>query len=259
MQWQQATITHFCAYTTYLYKYVDVSVKTIRTKLSALVHHYKIHLNHNPVYSTALSKLLKAYSKEQTHDNRKPISSQILHKLLTFIPMSSANQYYKDAFYVIYVFMYKMALRISEIANYSRHFDHAIGYQDVYMDLVSNHLVITIRSAKHAQEPKIYNMRLYPRLKLIYNRFISARGTTIGPLFIHRNASHFSRSFILKTLRKHLFDIGENPSLYNTHSFRIGRTSDLARQGRSDRQIADIGRWSSNAFHTYIRPPPTQV
>ncbi|KAI4815990.1 hypothetical protein KUCAC02_006111 [Chaenocephalus aceratus] len=40
---------------------------------------------------------------------------------------------------------------------------------------------------------------------------------------------------------------------YSSHSFRIGAASTSARLGISDQTIQILGRWSSQAYHTYIR------
>ena len=46
---------------------------------------------------------------------------------------------------------------------------------------------------------------------------------------------------------------------YNTHSFRIGAATSASPANISDTHIQMLGRWRSNAFQRYIRPPPTEV
>ena len=41
---------------------------------------------------------------------------------------------------------------------------------------------------------------------------------------------------------------------FNTHSFRMGKATDMHNRGYSDAQIAKAGRWASNAFMRYIKP-----
>ena len=38
-----------------------------------------------------------------------------------------------------------------------------------------------------------------------------------------------------------------------SHSFRIGRASELASKGLPDEAIMKLGRWRSSAYRTYIR------
>jgi hypothetical protein len=43
-----------------------------------------------------------------------------------------------------------------------------------------------------------------------------------------------------------------NPSVYKSHSFRIGAASFAAEHGVSNAQICFLGCWKSNAFHKCI-------
>ena len=47
--------------------------------------------------------------------------------------------------------------------------------------------------------------------------------------------------------------------LYNTHSFRIGAASDAAASGMPQHLIKLRGRWSSEAYLSYLRPTPQEV
>ncbi len=55
-------------------------------------------------------------------------------------------------------------------------------------------------------------------------------------------------------LRLCLDYLGWNQLPINTHSFRVGRATDLFDSKHSDSYIQEVGRWSSNAFKCYIRP-----
>ena len=41
--------------------------------------------------------------------------------------------------------------------------------------------------------------------------------------------------------------------MYNTHSLRAGRATDLAIVGTPDAIIKETGRWTSNAYVKYVR------
>ena len=53
-------------------------------------------------------------------------------------------------------------------------------------------------------------------------------------------------------LRQLLDRLNLDSSLYDVHSFRIGRTCDLAKFGCSIDQIKAMGRWKSNAVYKYL-------
>lgn len=238
--WYQSNNIHICAYATFLHHYKKFSANSIRTVLSALGHFFKIHSKQNPTKSEPLQKLLTAYSKDLTQDKRKPIDKNILAKLLRYCLSNSHDQYYQDAFYLIYTLMYKLALRISEISNYTTHYNHAIEIEDVQVANSSHLVCITIRSAKHSKGSKTFQLKANERLLSTLDRFAAARGNQPGQLFIHESGAPFTRSFIAKRLANDLKAIGKCPELLNSHSLRIGRTCDVARERHSDWQIAEI-------------------
>jgi hypothetical protein len=63
-----------------------------------------------------------------------------------------------------------------------------------------------------------------------------------------------NRSRFVRVLKIALIQAELPTELYNAHSFRIGRTTDLALEGFSSEMIRLLGRWSSDAYLRYIRP-----
>ena len=64
-----------------------------------------------------------------------------------------------------------------------------------------------------------------------------------------------TRRFISEKLKLIVSRAGLDPANYNTHSLRIGRTTDLAKAGVPEAIIRETGRWDSDAFKRYIRFP----
>ena len=73
------------------------------------------------------------------------------------------------------------------------------------------------------------------------------------PIFLPNEASLSKARF-----RTHLVSVLKSyslsPSQYTGHSFRIGATTTAAERSISTAAIKILGRWSSSAFESYIRP-----
>ena len=72
-------------------------------------------------------------------------------------------------------------------------------------------------------------------------------------LFVFRDGSNVRPCHYRNVLRRALKRIGLNHKLYDTHSLRIGRASDLLKYGFTIYEIKLLGRWKSNAVFKYIR------
>ena len=78
--------------------------------------------------------------------------------------------------------------------------------------------------------------------------YLRVRGTTPGPLFIDVTLTPITRATFLRYLNICL-QLADIPSKrYNTHSFRIGRATQLAKENCSESIIKTTGRWKSDAF-----------
>ena len=155
-------------------------------------------------------------------------------------------------FFTMYKIMYLLALRISELLHYSDKFNHAFTRSDIA--LTGHNLKLRVRSGKHNNTPMNYEFDCDTRFYWHLSQFLRLRGDHRGPLFCFKDRSPVKRSFFVQQLKEDLISLGLDHEKYNCHSFRVGRTSDLALEGASDRQIALIGRWRSDAFREYVRP-----
>ena len=88
--------------------------------------------------------------------------------------------------------------------------------------------------------------------------FIEVRGSYLDdaePFFIFRDRTPVTTDHARKLLRKMLcsFGLEAEAELYDMHSLRIGRASDLIKQNYSIEQVKRMGHWKSNAVYKYIR------
>ena len=88
--------------------------------------------------------------------------------------------------------------------------------------------------------------------------YLNLRGPEPGPLFRYANGCPLSRQQLSTSLQSILRSAGVS-SQYSGHSFRIGAATTAARRGIPDHLIKTLGRWSSDAYQTYIRTPVATI
>ena len=73
------------------------------------------------------------------------------------------------------------------------------------------------------------------------------------PFFIFQDGSPLTAQRLRKVLRQTLTDLNLQSNLYDTHSFRIGRATDLMKDKTPFETIKHMGRWKSDAVLKYLR------
>eukprot|EP00808_Paulinella_micropora_P031199 g58411.t1 len=74
-----------------------------------------------------------------------------------------------------------------------------------------------------------------------------------APLFQDSKGTALSYTWLQKVLRSLVRAVGLDPSLYSSHSLRIGGATSLAMACVSADEIKLIGRWSSVSYQLYVR------
>ncbi len=90
-------------------------------------------------------------------------------------------------------------------------------------------------------------VREYLRLR------ISQAKSPLEPLFLDHAGNPVSRTWFQKQLKSILLSAGISATNFSSHSFRIGAATSAAQKGLTKHQIQTLGRWSSEAFQSYIR------
>ena len=73
------------------------------------------------------------------------------------------------------------------------------------------------------------------------------------PFFIFRDGTPVTPANVRNLLRLMLEKLGLNPVLYDTHSWRVGRATQLFKNNFDIARIRFLGRWKSNAVYKYLR------
>lgn len=74
-----------------------------------------------------------------------------------------------------------------------------------------------------------------------------------SPLFMDRNLHVLRKQYFVATTKLVLASAGYDPTLYSGHSFRAGSATAGASVGFSEWELKMLGRWSSDAYHIYLR------
>ena len=216
---------------------------TINSYLSAIAYVHKIKGHYDPTKSFLVEKLLVAVGRRGQADVRMPISRPLLYELVRALQHTricelsyNSKQQVDTVVQFDQVTFLKQSSRVTAVKIVITKFKHNTNNRP---------FVITIES-----EP---SETFCPVQTLI--DYIKLRGYHKGPLFTCAAGGAISTNNFNTELRRALNFCGLDCSRYKSHSFRIGAACHASEKGFSDSQIRALGRWSSDAFRTYIRPP----
>jgi len=86
--------------------------------------------------------------------------------------------------------------------------------------------------------------------------YLARRGPQPWPLFITEQGHGLTRQSFCSTV---LTELQVNCNWYNSHSFRIGAATTVAKVNMPDACIKMLGRWKSNPYQRYIKTPPSEL
>ena len=194
-------------------------------------------------------------------DTRLPITLQILVKILSKLAVTCSNEFEKKLFAAAYSLAYFGFFRVGEIAfSKGRSVCQIIALNDIIMDKEHKYIIVKVRYSKTDQCGKGVSLKINkvggimcPVNNLV--QYLGARPGLLGPLFVHFDGRPLSRYQFSAVLKKSLKIEGIDASKFNSHSFRIGAATIAAVMGYPTEEIQLDGRWSSNAYQSYVRPP----
>jgi site-specific recombinase XerD len=258
--YSQVTKKEFPMYLAYLHN-KKVKSTTIRSHVSAISFTYKTKGLTSPTDSFASSKLLAAYKKSDPPKCvRNPISAKILKKLVGFIPGLSNSKTEAKMLRSLVTLMYAALLRISEV-TYTAKSKHNLMKNQVQLVRTkeATHVLISMHTCKFSKgnlAPMRVNANLeHPEICPVRAFYSYAKVRPSSQYaFCTDTASQLTPKYVRQRLVTLLQVAGQDAAAFNTHSFRIGRATDMYRQGYSDLQIAKAGRWNTKAFLKYIKP-----
>jgi len=159
--------------------------------------------------------------------------------------------------------------RLGELcASATSGFDMAVTLspQDVSVDNLGNFQLVKVRLKASKTDPFREGLEVYlartmddPCPVSAVLAWLSIRGNSQAPLFLFESGSPLTRQSLVTYLKSALTAAGINPQGYSGHSFQIGAATTAADKGIEDSQIKLLGRWKSNAYQRYIKPPGSHL
>ena len=257
------TIEEAVLFVTFLHQ-EDYAAATIHTYLSAVNHiNFKLKKGQNLMADPLVRKVLDGVDKMKVpRPLRSPITFELLQELVLSIDHIIKDTYNIALYRSLFLSMFFMCTRIGEVAISQGQQNHILQYDSIkWVDSGkrTEHIMVTFSSFKHSKGSSQHTIpvrRVQGLFDPIYHMkvYLAQRGSSPGPLFRSASGECLTSFQVNKILKKALLWAKVSPSDFGTHSFRIGRCTELAKQGASYSEIRFLGRFHSNAFLKYIRP-----
>ena len=232
---------------------------TIQSYASAISFIHKINELPDPTKSFYIQRLLKGAKKLlAARTSLKPIRHYLLCKMIDKIVMALENPYTNKMMKALLLLSYYACLRAGEVLK-TNTADHILIIDNVHIEMGQDklHLKIKLPTYKHSNGPAVLiipscTQTSYCPVNSVLN-YLLLRNHTTGPLFLNQDNSLLKRRHLADLIKNLVKLLNLQPRSYNTHSPRIGRTTDLASKGVPDQMIRQIGRWRSDAYLKYIK------
>ena len=238
-----------------------IAGKSLSTYCSAISYVHKLQGLPDSTTSVAIKKLLIGARKQNpSSDIRLPITTSILKQLVVVLPSLLKSNYDILLYTALFLVCFHGCFRIGELLPKSQSQASLVLQFDCLKFLGSKTKIqgisFTIKHSKNQEPGMLTKVTLHCRDFLCpvkaMQKYLVARGTTLGPIFCWTGGVPLIRSHFDNTLRLAV-QVCNLKGKYVGHSFRIGAATEAAAQGQSDAQIRKLGRWRSNAFLSYIR------
>ena len=259
MKWEEKTIL-YCGF---LSK-EGIQSTTIRSYVSAIKH--KLILDgykwdSDLVLFSALTRATKL-TKDRVR-TRLPIGAKFLDVILFEIQCSfRENKYNQQLYKTLYLTAYYGLMRVGELTS-SPHVLKAVDVNDARNK--KGFKLILHTSKTHGRHNYPQKIKICPADKNHncfcpveeLTKFLQLRGRTAltkeESFFIFKDRRPVRPVDFRNSLKRMIHNLGLDSSLYDTHSFRIGRATDLFKRGVQVDVIKEAGRWKSNAVYKYLR------
>ena len=252
---QPATVA---LYLSHLHHEKGNSPNTLSSHTSAIAFIHKLLGLTDPTESFLVKKVLQgAKNCNPCCDLRLPITLPILYRLVDSIDHICTTPWDRLLYRSMYLLAFFAFLRVGEMTGTPQAGTHTLSVSSIKAVPGTTSLSLTFSHYKHSKKPATITVE--PQAVARYcpvrawNAYLALRGSTPGPMFIRHTRQPVSRHAFASQLALSLQACHLSPTLYKSHSFRIGAATYAAESKHSALQIQAMGRWNSNAFLKYIR------
>lgn len=260
-------LSTICSFITFSHRSKRIRATTAQTYLAGINFIYKLASGNDcPSLSHPhISMLLKGLQKNEprTLSRRSPLTSDLLTRCIYILRAGYISPPIDRTLECMFLLAFFGFLRCSEFAPTSSRFNPSLHPRLADLSIVSSDtLCYTLRRSKTDQTGvscPIYLFKLNsvispyePLTSYLSDRYASY-SSSFDPLFVTESGNVATRFWFSQHFKTILGLSGISPLHFSIHSFRIGAASTAARAGVPEHQIQILGRWSSRAYHTYIR------
>ena len=233
---------------------------TAKLYISAISFQCKISVSTDTTKHYLVGKLLEGFRRSSQHKKvRLPITISILVTIVNALQHVTSNTYEQKLFAAAFSLAFFGFFRVGELVITKNNGHQVLKRNDIHIN--SDEILVHLRYTKTDQAGKGTQIKIHKRdkgvcpLQLMTN-YLQTRPQCEGPLFCHLDGRPLTRNQFSVVLKKALATNDIGYKLYNTHSFRIGAATTAAALGYSEETIKLAGRWSSNAYKSYIHSLP---
>ena len=253
-----AELNHICIFMLHLSN-LGLSYTTIHTYLSAISFVHKLQNNPDPTAAFIVNNTLLGIKNLNALciNQWLPITKDILHKLLQSLPFSTSTPHEHSLWHAIYLLTYHACLRAGEV-TLSKNSSNVIQFSQLILQR-NQWVSIQFNNFKHSQgRTPLLTIRAQPLGTpcpvVALQQYLAIRGSNPGQLFQNSDNSPVTIEQFAANLKNAAIMSSLPHRRYTTHSFRIGKATQMATEGQPEHIIRKAGRWRSKAYQSYIRP-----
>ncbi|XP_058628355.1 uncharacterized protein LOC131538499, partial [Onychostoma macrolepis] len=257
------TITSFISY---LNANKNLQASSIKGYLSGVQFFHKLTFGSpSPgIASSQTSMLIKGIQRAQPNrpDPRQPITLEILTKCISTLRRGYHSIHTArtlDAMFILAFFGFLRCLELTITSNFNPKNHPTFSDLSVLDTEAISYFIKQSKTDQARRGHVVYIFNLQSPIQpyqtlLAYLHYRSPQAKLPSdPLFVDDSDRPATRFWFQKHLKSVLLLSGIPAGHYSSHSFRIGAATTAAQKGLSQPQIQALGRWTSEAFKTYIR------